>query len=54
MLVVCRGNMSGGSDKASLSVLDGVQWCRRRIAIDGAVDTAIVVAYRREAHASSP
>lgn len=42
MLVICRGDMSGGSDKASLSVLDGVQWCRRRIAVDGAVGAAIV------------
>jgi len=42
MLVVCRGDMAGGSDKTSLSVLDGVQWCRRRIAVDGTVGTAVV------------
>jgi hypothetical protein len=42
MLVVCRSDMSCGSNKASLSVLDGVQWCRRRIRVDDTACTAIV------------
>jgi hypothetical protein len=55
MLVVCGRDMSCGCNKASLSMLDGVQWCRRRTRVDDAVGTAIVdVACRREGHTTFP